>query len=385
MMDKIKLPKFKPESDLKFSQVVKKLRYCRNVSPSEISLHELSKVLYAIQGVSGGSFWVKARTIPSAGATYPLDVYVEPYCREVKKGLYRYSSTSERISELNPEEARENNISRIYIHAVFARTTRRYGSRGEHYVLMEVGHAIQNALLEATLLNLGFSYSLNLDDLSRSLKEGREPLVILELGSYTGKPSMSYEVSSLRDEAIKLKISALHELTLEEVILKRRSIRKYSSPTLSLEELSYVLYYSSGRVWAEDRPYAPPQNTYHLDIYVVVGGIEGLTPGIYLYNDKENSLVLVREGDHRRELYKACLGQDWILEAPASIVLASKPGDERWYLDVETGMIGQNVYLAATSIGLGTVAVGAFYDDEVAQVLRVDKVPLYVMPLGRLG
>lgn len=384
-MDKIELPPFKPELDLKLSQVARTLKYCREVSPSEIPLSKLSKVLYSIQGISGGVFWIKAKTIPSAGATYPLNIYVEPYCKEVKGGLYEYSSASEHKGWLRLKREKENSVSKIYIHAVFARTTRRYGSRGEHYVLMEVGHAIQNALLEATLLDLGLSYSLNLDELSRSLKEGEEPLAVLKLGSCFEKPSMEYDISSFKNHTTRLEIPVLPELKLEEAILKRRSIRKYSSPKLSPEELSYVLYHSSGRAWMGDRPYVPPNHTYRLDVYVVAGGVDGLAPGVYIYNDRENALILIREGDLRRRLYRACLSQEWVLEAPASIVLASKPKDDRWYLDVETGMIGQNVYLAATSIGLGTVAVGAFYDDEVAAVLGVDTAPLYVMPLGRLG
>ena len=383
-MSKIELPSFKPELELKFSQVVEELKYCRRVSPEEIPLYKLSKVLYAIQGVTRGVFGTKVRTIPSAGATYPLVVYVEPYSREVKGGFYRYSSTREYLGELHLQEERETSISKIYIHAVFARTTRYYGLRGENYVLMEVGHALQNALLESTSLGLGLSYSLNVEEMSRSVKEGEEPIATLELGSCTEKPKLSYDVSIFKAKAVSLKIPELPEIALEEAIVRRRSIRRYSSPTISLNELAYVLYNSCGRVWGGDRPYAPPGGVYCLNVFLVIGNVKGLNPGIYFYNDRENSLVLIREGDLRREICRAALSQEWVLEAPASIVLASKANVKKQFLYVETGMVGQNVYLAATSVGLGTVAIGAFYDEEVAEVLKTGELPLYIMPLGRL-
>ena len=52
---------------------------------------------------------------------------------------------------------------------------------------------------------------------------------------------------------------------------------------------------------------------------------------------------------------------------------------------MEVGHTGQNIYLQATALGLGTVAVGAFDDEQVREVLRLDKQyrPLYIMPVGR--
>jgi|TARA_Y100000031_G_scaffold152038_2_gene194386 SagB-type dehydrogenase family enzyme len=55
------------------------------------------------------------------------------------------------------------------------------------------------------------------------------------------------------------------------------------------------------------------------------------------------------------------------------------------YVHIEVGHAGQNIYLQATALGLATVAIGAFYDEQVRKVLRLDKQykPLYIMPLGR--
>jgi len=93
-----------------------------------------------------------------------------------------------------------------------------------------------------------------------------------------------------------------------------------------------------------------------------------------------------------KELAAASLNQDFIADAPLVIVIAAlyerttKRYGERGirYVHIEVGHAGQNIYLQSESLGLGTVAVGAFYDEEVARVLNLpeDHEPLYVMPIG---
>ena len=133
---------------------------------------------------------------------------------------------------------------------------------------------------------------------------------------------------------------------------------------------------------------------YPLEVYVVIGkgGVVGLEPGIYHYNPHTHALELIKEGDYRDELCAACLGQPWVGKAPVSIVITAiyertmvkygKRGIR--YVHIEVGHVGQNVYLQAVALGLGTVAVGAFYDEEVRKVLGVseNEHPLYVMPVG---
>jgi SagB-type dehydrogenase family enzyme len=88
----------------------------------------------------------------------------------------------------------------------------------------------------------------------------------------------------------------------------------------------------------------------------------------------------------------ASLNQNFIADAPLVIVIAAeyqrttKRYGERGirYVHIEVGHVGQNIYLQAESLGLGTLAVGAFYDEEVARVLNLPEAhePLYVMPVG---
>ena len=124
-----------------------------------------------------------------------------------------------------------------------------------------------------------------------------------------------------------------------------------------------------------------------------MGNVRGLSPGIYLYNPQRHSLGLIKPGDYRSDLEKAALDQDWVGDAAVDIVLVAfyertvKVYGERGYryVHMEAGHIGQNSYLQATALSLGTVAVGAFDDGRVAEILGTEGAPLYIFPVGRVG
>lgn len=130
--------------------------------------------------------------------------------------------------------------------------------------------------------------------------------------------------------------------------------------------------------------------TYPFKVYVVVGNVGGLEPGIYHYDPSTHSLSIIKAGDFRAELQSAALDQEWVGDAPVDIILvafyertANVYGERGIrYVHMEAGHIGQNLYLQATALGLGTVAVGAFHDDRVAAILETEGAPLYIFPVG---
>ncbi|WP_297508335.1 SagB/ThcOx family dehydrogenase [Thermococcus sp.] len=181
-------------------------------------------------------------------------------------------------------------------------------------------------------------------------------------------------------------------MSVEEAIAKRRSIRSYRDEPLTLEELSQLLWAAQGITdWKRKYRSAPSAGpTYPFEIYAVVGNVRGLSPGIYRYDPFRHALIELRKGDFRRELQKASLNQEWVGEAPLDIVLVAfyerttRVYGERGirYVHMEAGHIGENIYLEATSLGLGTVAVGAFDDERVAEILGTLGSPLYIFPVG---
>jgi len=198
------------------------------------------------------------------------------------------------------------------------------------------------------------------------------------------------------DNEITLPAPALKgKLSVEEALHRRRSVRDYTQGALSLAQVSQLLWAAQGITQrAEGLRTAPSAGaTYPLEIYLVAGNVNGLAAGIYRYIPARHALLRTAEGDVRAKLRDASLGQPWVREAPATLAIAAVyartasryGGRAQRYVDIEVGHAGENVYLQAESLGLGTVAVGAFNDGEVKKVLGLKKeeAPLYLMPVGK--
>ena len=185
------------------------------------------------------------------------------------------------------------------------------------------------------------------------------------------------------------------EVSVEEALQQRRSVRKYADRSLTLQEISQLLWAAQGITDSQGLRSAPSAGAlYPLDVYIVTGEVEELTAGIYKYHPFEHELILLSEGDKRHALCGAALEQECIRDALAVIVLTAvyersmKKYGERGirYSHIEIGCAAQNVYLQAESLNLGTVFIGAFHDDEVKKVLNLnkDERPLAIMPVGRI-
>jgi|Deesub1362A_J573_1020465.scaffolds.fasta_scaffold00120_85 SagB-type dehydrogenase family enzyme len=189
------------------------------------------------------------------------------------------------------------------------------------------------------------------------------------------------------------------EMSLEAAVAGRRSERSFRAAPLKLEQLAQLLWAAQGITDPHPDPAqrfrraAPSAGAqYPLDLYPVVGEVTGLEAGIYRYHPQEHALDLLTPGDRRRQLARACLGQMFIAAAPVAVVIAATYDriTDRYgergirYAHMEVGHVGQNIHLQAEVLGLGTVVVGAFQDEEVAEVLQLprEQAPLYVMPVG---
>ena len=183
-------------------------------------------------------------------------------------------------------------------------------------------------------------------------------------------------------------------VSIEETLLKRRSVRDYTGKPLTLPEVSQLLWAAQGITDPQGFRTAPSAGaTYPLETYVVVGDVENLTEGVYRYKSAEHKLVKVLDGDYRAQLAGAALGQRMVKEGAVNIVFTAiyerttrRYGDRGIrYVHMEVGHAAQNVYLQAVALGLGTVVVGAFSDDQVREILKLpeDEQPLYIIPAGR--
>jgi SagB-type dehydrogenase family enzyme len=185
------------------------------------------------------------------------------------------------------------------------------------------------------------------------------------------------------------------DMSVEEAILKRRSVRSYIDEPLSLEEISQLLWAAQGITDKERKFRAAPSAgaLYPLEIYVVMGNVISLEDGIYRYDPFEHEIIKLKEGDFRNDLSLAALGQSCVKNGAIDIVIAGvydritkKYGDRGIrYTYMEAGHAAQNVYLQAEVLNLGTVVVGAFMDDKVKNVIgmKEEENPLYILPVGK--
>lgn len=147
-------------------EALRERRSIREYTGEPLTLGEVGQLLWAAQGVTAD--W-GGRTAPSAGARYPLELYVVAGSVDgLESGVYKYEQSGHQLEaiisgdvreELSAVSLQQNSVrdgAAVFVFsAVYERTRSRYGDRGERYVHIEVGHAAQNLALQAVALDLG--------------------------------------------------------------------------------------------------------------------------------------------------------------------------------------------------------------------------------------
>ncbi len=198
------------------------------------------------------------------------------------------------------------------------------------------------------------------------------------------------------------------DYSIEKALLNRRSVRRYSREALSREELAQLLWACQGiskaetwqlgaRVVETNYRTAPSAGAlYPLEVYALVKRVDGVEPGLYHYlpgpGKDSHSIERLQKVERSTELGDAALGQSFITEAAANIViggvvqrLAVKYGRRaRLYLVLEVGHAAQNICLQAQSLGIGVVPIGAFSEDGVRRIIGEEVEPFYILSLGKI-
>jgi SagB-type dehydrogenase family enzyme len=203
------------------------------------------------------------------------------------------------------------------------------------------------------------------------------------------------ESVSFADDGFKLlpKPELKGSMSVEEALAGRRSTRSFDTTPLALATVSQLLWAAQGITNERGFRTAPSAGAlFPLEIYLVVGAVSDLAPGVYHYDPKVHRLLRVLESDLRKDLAKASAGQDWMMDAPAILILAASYDRtaRRYgvraarYVQMEVGHVSQNIYLQSTSLDVGACLVGAFDDASVKALLDLpDEVePVGLMPIG---
>jgi SagB-type dehydrogenase family enzyme len=162
----ISLPAPKLTGDVSVEKALQTRRSVRSYAQDPPTLEDISQLLWAAQGVTTHN---GLRTAPSAGALYPLEVYiVSGNISVLEEGIYRYLSRQHELTLVHAGDHRRQLAAAalgqacvreapatIIFTGISSRITGKYGQRGIQYMMMEAGHAAQNVCLQAVTLQIG--------------------------------------------------------------------------------------------------------------------------------------------------------------------------------------------------------------------------------------
>jgi SagB-type dehydrogenase family enzyme len=374
------------------------------------ALQNLSQIIWAAQGVTHPP----GRTVPSAGGTYPLDLFISTKIdmQYLPAGSYIYLSGSHEVKVNSVDDDYENQLQSgindendqidiqnapvvIIVTAEYERTTLKYGQRGNRYVHLEIGHLIQNLRIQAKALNIytRIIFDFEEDILKSALNTEFIPQIIIlcwETNSATA--------SSQHKTKSSLNLSIIDEISVEEAIYQRKSSRDYLDHPPNRFELTHLIEYSVNRhdPWQNELVFPSLTGTIPVNVYISVSDVEDLASGLYYFDAENIEFRKINDSSRRLDVWNNSLNQAWVLNAPMSLVVtynasklskSSLPSDLREKVaQMEVGSIAQNLYLLSYTLGLGMVVIGAFNDNGIREIINSDEneAPMYVIPVGKV-
>jgi SagB-type dehydrogenase family enzyme len=184
-----------------------------------------------------------------------------------------------------------------------------------------------------------------------------------------------------------------HDITVEQAMQTRRSVRSFTPDPLTLQQVSNLLWAAQGitdpAMGHRTAPSAMAK--YPLTVYLFAGNIDGLASGVYKYIPEGHKIELVTNGDQRNNVGT----QPQMYTAPASILYVADysmlgqraPEKSNAWADIEVGHSAQNVLLEEVVLGLAGVGMGGFDPVKVASVLGLpsNETPVYIVSAGYKG
>lgn len=399
--------------------------------PQQLGLAGLGELLHLSAGVTAWRGDTAYRAAPSAGALFPSELYLLVRAIEgLPSGLYHYDAEHHQLDLL--DQAAASNVfgltaadsfdAMVVVTSIFRRTGFKYRDRAYRYAMADAGHLLENlrlaghkAGLHAQLLaqfdESLVARALALDGVEEGvmalLKFSRNPMqpepapapksqiyraAAAPADSTIGATGMVHQASSLRlledtrqlttpADRIALPPPEPSAYGVYESISQRRSTRRFLSEPVPLAALSAILADMA----------QPAQLSSAIRINLVIKRVAGLTPGVYRYLS-QHALLRVRAGEFAAQAQAAALAQDVIGDAAAVLILSGQREHilalgARGYRHafLEAGMLSERWLLGAVARGLAACPVGAFYDDEAANLIGVDSRHEWVLHFAALG
>ncbi len=387
--------------------------YPDNFEKIELDLEkEEHKFIYYIAGISAKKTYPGVeyflRVNPSAGALYPNEIYFQSRNnKELEDGIYHFDIASSSITLLKKikNEGIEKHLGfekmqdgfLFLISSIYYRSSWKYKNRALRYCLLDAGHLLGTIEASSYLFNKEYEILYNFDkkalnslfafdekefftvaislskDTYKNIEDISLSLPTVDGSYFFEKNEMiekAYEDSIFTDNCVKQNIKPKFNYQkefLEEIIIKRRSIRDFTKQAISENELNIILDVLYQKICSNCDE--------KVDIYYVVNRVKGLELG--LYKDKK----LLKNGDLSSKAGYLCLEQDLGKSSAVTFFLTSK---EKNYqaLYQKAGLLGHRLYLASNYLGYGCSGIGAYYDDEVCEFIGEYTQVLYALAIG---
>ncbi len=181
-------------------------------------------------------------------------------------------------------------------------------------------------------------------------------------------------------------------VSVEKALKGRRSLRTPTAKPLTLDQIGQLCWAAQGVTNDKGNRTAPSARArYPLELYVIAGDVISVNPGLYHYEPAKHSLKLIAASDKRADFNEKAVGQDWIVKAPAIVIIAGvgermETMEKRGvpFMLIEAGLAAQGFFLQATALGLGSTFVGGFKPPEARAALGLSAAEevLAVLPVG---
>ena len=377
------------------------------------------------------------RTVPSAGALYPAELYVAlQNVVGMNDGLYHYSPLEHTLSPIRQGQvfsalAGNKPVIRFYLTTIFHRSAWKYGPRAYRYCLLDAGHMVENLVLAARAFGIPAKIDYDYDDefinhflcVDPELEGCVAQVHGLGCGPstavYDTVPPVSNKLAaysrSARNPDTPPEILAMHRLcaaqpsnnplpvipppsagavplpepeltaSISAAMEKRKSSRNFVVREIRPRRITDVLGWLCHR--QADTPLSGAVQAGFL-----ANGHSGFEAGQHHLDLRTRSTFLTQPGRLTGRAAQACLDQEWLENAALHLTLSADlaqleavAGPRAYrYAHLEAGRLGQRAYLAATANNLGACGIGAFFDDEAAQLLALEDGShmLYLVAVG---
>ena len=400
-----------------------------------VSLTTVAQLLHYAAGVTSphavGS-GILLRAAPSAGALYPVDVYIAVRDVEgLEAGIYYYDPHRHALLRTGGADAVQRLAGHVaggqrvraapfslVLGATFDRTVAKYRSRAYRYVTLDAGHLAAHVALTGAALGTRCELEPLFEDeavagiVGAGSGEGVLLVVPCGVGAASGETDrlsipaheppelpespeaqelsrLSHRLTSWRlleqmprqldltgvpsppqAEPTRLPEPAVSDRDLFETITARRSFRDFSARPVPAEEFAGVLADAHAHA-LRVRPQA------FIELYVFVRAVESVAPGLYRYHPERHALELVRAGEVASAIQSAGFSQELLGRAAfalawtARLDLIEQTDGARGYRHalLDAGLAGEHAYLSAVARRLGICGAGAFYDGAVNRLL----------------